>query len=97
MCSLKKVLLGVSQNSQETLAQVFSCEFYEISKSNFFQRTSPVAASKFWQTKHLQSEAVARRCYVKNVFLEISQNSQESTCARVSFSIKFQASGLQLY
>ena len=27
------------------------------------------------------------------VFLEISQNSQENTCARVSFLIKFQASG----
>ena len=79
MCSLKKVLLGVSQNSQETLAQVFSCEFCEISKSNFFHRTSLVATSRFWQTKHLQSEAVARRCSVKNVFLEISQNSQETS------------------
>ena len=38
------------------------------------------------------SEAVARRCSVKKVFLEISQNSQESTCARVSFLIKLQAS-----
>ena len=28
-------------------------------------------------------EAVAQRCFVKNVFLEISQNSQENTCARV--------------
>ena len=31
------------------------------------------------------SEAVARRCSVKKVFLEISQNSQENTCARASF------------
>ena len=31
------------------------------------------------------SEAFARRCSVKKVFLEISQNSQENTCARVSF------------
>ena len=31
------------------------------------------------------TEAVAKRCSVKKVFLEISQNSQESTCARVSF------------
>ena len=28
------------------------------------------------------------RCSVKKVFLEISQNSQENTCARVSFLIK---------
>ena len=39
----------------------------------------------------LPTETVVERCSVKNVFLEISQNSQESTCARVSFLIKFQA------
>ena len=37
-------------------------------------------------------EAVVWRCSVKKVFLEISQNSQENTCARVSFLIKLQAS-----
>ena len=31
---------------KETLAQVFSCEFCEISKNTFSYRTSPVAASK---------------------------------------------------
>ena len=30
-------------------------------------------------------EAVVRRCSVKKVFLEISQNSQENTCGRVFF------------
>ena len=30
-------------------------------------------------------EAVIRRCFVKKVILEISQNSQENTCARNSF------------
>ena len=60
-CSVKKVFLEISQNSQEntcarvsflikfikkeTLAQVFSCEFYEISKNTFSYRTPPVAAS----------------------------------------------------
>ena len=37
-----------------------------------------------------RTEAVARRCSVKKVFLENSQNSQEHTCARASFLIKFQ-------
>ena len=37
-------------------------------------------------------EAVAQRCSVKKVFLEISQNSQENTCGRVSFFIKLQTS-----
>ena len=31
------------------------------------------------------SKAVVRRCSVKKVLLKIWQNSQESTCARVSF------------
>ena len=64
-CSVKKVFLEISQNSQEntcarvseacnfikkeTLAQVFSCEFCEISKNPFSYRTLTVAASVgFW-------------------------------------------------
>ena len=35
--------------------------------------------------------------YIKKVLLEISQNSQENTCARVSFLLRLQAFGLQLY
>ena len=35
------------------------------------------------------SEAATRGVLWKKVFLEISQNSQENTCARVSFLIKF--------
>ena len=41
----------------------------------------------FW---NYTEEAVAQRCSVEKVFLEILQNSQESTCARVSFLIKLQ-------
>ena len=37
-------------------------------------------------------EAVVQRCSIKKVFLEISQNPQQNTCARVSFLIKLQAS-----
>ena len=47
----------------------------------------------FYKTKEhpakRASEAVDRRCSVKEVFLEISQNSQENTFARVSFSVNF--------
>ena len=38
------------------------------------------------------SEADSRRCSVKKVFLEIYQNSQENTCARVSFLKKLKVS-----
>ena len=34
------------------------------------------------------SKSNHRRCFTKKVSLKISQNSQENTCARVSFSIK---------
>ena len=37
------------------------------------------------------TKAAVRRCSVEKVFLEISQNSHENTCARVSFLIKLQA------
>ena len=43
------------------------------------------------------TETVIYRCSVKNVFLEISQNSQENTSAAVSFLINLQALDLQLY
>ena len=36
-----------------------------------------------------KSEAVVQSCSVKKVFLEVSQNSQENTCARVSFLCNF--------
>ena len=39
----------------------------------------------------LHAVAVTRRCSVKQVLLEISQNSRENTCAKVCFLIKLQA------
>ena len=39
-------------------------------------------------------EAVVERCSVRKVFLEISQNSQEKTCARSYFLINLQATAL---
>ena len=47
--------------------------------------------------EQLYTEAVVQSCSVKKVSSEISQNSQENTCARVSFLITLQASVLQLY
>ena len=38
-------------------------------------------------------EVVAQTCSVKTMFLEISQNSQWNTYARVSFLMKLQAWG----
>ena len=66
-----------------------SCKFWEIFKNSFFYRTPSAAASEHNKSIWKVCEAVAQRYSVKKVFLEISQNSQENTCARVSFLIKF--------
>ena len=41
-------------------------------------------------------EAVAQNCSVKEVFLEVWQNSQENTCAWAFYLIKLQASSATL-
>ena len=43
------------------------------------------------------SEAVVQRYCVKEVFLEISLNSRENTCARFSFLIKLQGLNISFY
>ena len=47
-----------------------------------------------WSCSRQKTEAATRSVLWKKVFLEISQNSQENTCARVSFLIKLQLWGL---
>ena len=37
----------------------------------------------------IKYQAVAKRCTVKIVFLEILQNPHENTCARISFLVRF--------
>ena len=71
-CSIKKVLLNISQ-----ITGVFLCKFCKIFKNH---RSPPVAASR-----KLKAEVVVWRCSVKKLFLETSLNSQENTCARASF------------
>ena len=72
----------------------------EIFLSRHFMKSSFRVIS--WNVKYFyfsiqHSEAVVQMCSVKKVFLEISQNSHENTCTRVSFLIKLQTWGLQLY
>ena len=66
-CSVENVFLEISQNLQEntcarlffnkkkeSLAQVFSCEFCEISKNTFFYRKPQEAASKIIVFKEIR-------------------------------------------
>ena len=54
---------------RETLAQVFSCEFCEISKNNFSYRTPPMAASELMVTFAVQSS------FLRKFVADISQRS----------------------
>ena len=55
---------------------------------NYFVRSYLVTITAIINSKtprKPRSEAVVQKCSVKKVFLEISQNSQENTSARVCF------------
>ena len=77
---------------------------FKICKIFFEGRLQPSGSrfQKRYLPEHLKEldsefiEAVTRGVLWKKVLLEISQNSQENTCVRVSFLIKLQAWGLKL-
>ena len=52
--------------------------------------TSAKMRTKNFMNSSIIFRSSQQRCFVKKGVLEISQNSQESTCARVSFLIKLQ-------
>ena len=77
------------------------CEYCKIFKNTYFEKHLRMTAAHAFSfdscailensiyVGFLVPEAVAQIRFVKKVFIEISQNSQENTCARVSFLIKF--------
>ena len=66
--------------------QVFSCEFCETFKDTIFSNNTSGVRFYFQNL-----ETATRMCSIKKVFLQISQNSQENSCVKVSFLIKLQA------
>ena len=58
-------------------------------------RHEKVTNSAIWTNLGLQIEATTGAVLLKKVFWKILQNSLENTCARISFLIKLQASGLE--
>ena len=65
--------------------------------NNVFLRPVTIILNHNFDKQLNQYRSSHQRCSIKKVFLEISQMSQKNICARVSFSIKLQALGLQLY
>ena len=60
---------------------------YILQKTYFFKKKS-----FFFQLSFAANEKPYPECSIKEMFLEISQNSQENTYARISFLINLQAS-----
>ena len=63
------------------------CRILFLYTRKFFMRTMKVKIiDRYSILSNIESiEAVVQRCSAKKVFLEVSQNIQEITCARVSF------------
>ena len=70
---------------------LFNTDLYKSSFPTYSFKNLVFPKSVFCILFLLRSEAVVRRCSIKKMFLKISKNSQENTCARVSFLIKLQA------
>ena len=82
-CDFDKVALQFYWN--QSSGWVLSCKFLQVFRTPFKKSTSEELL--LMRSVFLQSPGVARSFSVKKVFLEISQNSLENTCARVSFLI----------
>ena len=60
-------------------------QFFEINVIIKLKNNNQLETCENYVRKKGYAEAVVQRYSVKKVFLGISQNSQENTCARVSF------------
>ena len=61
--------------------------FWPFWKINFLMQFCTIS-SFIWLLQIAYHRSSHRRCSIKNVFLKISQNLQESTCVKISFLIK---------
>ena len=76
-------LLFWDKNSLNVEAQVFSCEFCEISKNTFFHRTPLVAASE--NTKGIFAEAIVQRVLLKQRCYEKFRRFPKKAFSRICF------------
>ena len=89
------ILLFKSRSEENSVKK--SCEklpvnmkYDDLMLNALFLAKSCAFIQAFNQHVTRRTEAVTQKCFVKKPFLKISQNSKESTYARVSFLIKLQ-------
>ena len=84
---------------------ITNCDDFIIKCNSYYKmrRLLLIATVQAAQIKSFESsfnvliaESVVQRCKFKKLFLKIPQNSQENTCARVSFIVKLQTPFLQI-
>ena len=90
----------ISQEAEAVAQTCSHCTKKKSSIKDFFSKCDQIRSFlRIWShllKKSLMENFIFWAVSVKKVFLEISQNSQENTCARVSFLIKLQACGQSL-
>ena len=91
-----KFLQNPSRSLNKDPSNFESQEHFTLHFMNKFSLTKSSKKKTIKNVNYLfrSSEAVAQVCSAKKVFLNISQNSKENTCAWVSFLIKSQAETL---
>ena len=90
----------LSEEAKNELNKVKEIE-KKVDRENLYYKTNRYkhnfqnfrTVSAFGRDIYIGTITIKETSSVKKVFLEILQNSQENTCARISFLIKLQASG----
>ena len=85
MYNIRSELQERRRNWHQWLFSGFCVVMFELTWYMFWWFDAEVNL-KFYTAKYLVSEAVVRSCSVKKVFLEISQNSQETPVPESLFS-----------
>ena len=88
---LSRLNIAVLKEARQVSWYFVTCEIFDL----FQQKSLKIHIESFIKSSARRSSRPEVFC-IKGV-LETSQNSQENTCAKVSFLIKLQVSGLQLY
>ena len=94
---IDKFLSVASSGFFRPVSLVYDTFYEDLSHPHLLPAAKPGFQTKCPVTLSVTIEAATRGALWKKVLLEISQNLQENTCARVSFLIKLQAWGLQFY
>ena len=93
---------GLQLIKKETLAQVFSCEYCEISKNTFSYRTPPVAASEYskerdYSVKSVRGQIIKGELHSNYIFLHLVLIGLKWDCITLFTKMNFISSKTHIY